>query len=69
MNAETNSSPNLDASLLDKDLQRQLNNGAELTHPPKILLLYGSLRERSYSRLVSGTSSSRTSTRSSPWDG
>lgn len=29
-----------------------LNNGEKLTHPPRILLLYGSLRERSMSRLV-----------------
>ena len=47
-----NDMPNLDMSLINRDLQHQLSNGSELDHAPKILLLYGSLRERSYSRLV-----------------
>jgi len=43
---------NLDTLLLNTDLQSNLSSGEALKHPPKILLLYGSLRERSYSRLV-----------------
>jgi len=43
---------NLDTLLLSTDLQGNLSSGEALKHPPKILLLYGSLRERSYSRLV-----------------
>jgi arsenic resistance protein ArsH len=37
--------------LLPVDLQR-LEPAARATHPPRILLLYGSLRARSYSRLL-----------------
>ena len=47
-----NDIPHLDTSLLSTDLQDNLSSGEALKHPPKILLLYGSLRERSYSRLV-----------------
>ncbi|ARN74115.1 arsenical resistance protein ArsH [Oceanicoccus sagamiensis] len=47
-----NDMPNLELSLLNTDLQDTLSNGSEVDHAPKILLLYGSLRERSYSRLV-----------------
>ena len=47
-----NDMPNLDMSLINRDLQDQLSNGSELEHAPKMLLLYGSLRERPYSRLV-----------------
>ena len=43
--------PNIDASQLQRPSYQQLM-AEELTHPPRILLLYGSLRERSYSRLV-----------------
>ncbi|MBL4783421.1 MAG: arsenical resistance protein ArsH [Porticoccaceae bacterium] len=43
---------NLDTLLLSTDLQGNLSSGEALKHPPKVLLLYGSLRERSYSRLV-----------------
>ncbi|WP_437270111.1 arsenical resistance protein ArsH [Stutzerimonas balearica] len=44
--------PNLDAELLQQpDLQR-LGAADEPAHPPRILLLYGSCRERSYSRLL-----------------
>lgn len=44
--------PNIDGGLLQPgDLQR-LPPAARATHPPRILLLYGSLRERSYSRLL-----------------
>lgn len=44
--------PNVDATLFQQpDLNRLLPE-ARATHAPRILLLYGSLRERSYSRLV-----------------
>ncbi|MDP9898037.1 arsenical resistance protein ArsH [Variovorax ginsengisoli] len=44
--------PNIDAGLFHKtDLQR-LHPAERAAHPPRILLLYGSLRERSYSRLL-----------------
>jgi len=44
--------PHLDAVLLPPlDLQ-QLHPATRATHAPRILLLYGSLRERSYSRLL-----------------
>ena len=44
--------PNLDAELFHRpDLQR-LHPMARVTHAPRILLLYGSLRERSFSRLL-----------------
>ncbi|MGJ7489559.1 arsenical resistance protein ArsH [Variovorax sp. ZT4R33] len=44
--------PNIDAELFHKaDLQR-LHPAERATHPPRILLLYGSVRERSYSRLL-----------------
>ncbi len=47
-----NDVPNLDMPLINSDLQDQLSNGSELDHAPKMLLLYGFLRARSYSRLV-----------------
>jgi arsenic resistance protein ArsH len=44
--------PNVDATLFQQpDLHRLLPKN-RATHAPRILLLYGSLRERSYSRLV-----------------
>ncbi|MDY0746818.1 arsenical resistance protein ArsH [Paucibacter sp. R3-3] len=45
--------PALDTELLDVPSQEQLTAPAASEHPPRILLLYGSLRERSYSRLLS----------------
>jgi arsenical resistance protein ArsH len=48
--------PNLDAALFAVPDAAKLQtpvNSAELSHPPRILLLYGSLRERSFSRLLS----------------
>lgn len=44
--------PNLSAAHLDTPTLANLAPGAALTHPPRILLLYGSLRERSYSKLL-----------------
>ncbi len=44
--------PQLRQDLLDIPDNHKLHGGNLLTHPPKILLLYGSLRERSFSRLL-----------------
>lgn len=44
--------PSLDDSLLDVPTHDKLSLTAGATHPPRILLLYGSLRERSCSRLL-----------------
>ena len=51
----TNSSlPNLDQALFRiPKLPSQALDSHHLSHPPRILLLYGSVRERSYSRLAS----------------
>lgn len=43
--------PNLDADCIDVPTIDRLR-AAPSTHPPRILLLYGSLRERSYSRFL-----------------
>ncbi len=44
--------PALVADLLAPPDQSRLEPAVRATHPPRILLLYGSLRERSYSRLL-----------------
>ena len=44
--------PNLDPTLFQRTDPTQLAQPLRSTHPPRILLLYGSLRERSYSRLL-----------------
>lgn len=44
--------PNIVEDCLHKPSTEKLNTKQASTHPPKILLLYGSLRERSFSRLV-----------------
>lgn len=44
--------PNVDASQLQIPTQDKLAPHRISTHPPRILLLYGSLRERSYSRFL-----------------
>ncbi len=44
--------PHISAAHLDIPTRDKLNSGPAFTHPPRILLLYGSLRERSYSRLL-----------------
>jgi arsenical resistance protein ArsH len=44
--------PNLDAELFTKPDPTHFKAVASSTHPPRILLLYGSLRERSFSRLL-----------------
>jgi len=47
---ETN--PNLDESIFDVPTVNKLYEAAPLQHKPRILLLYGSNRERSFSRLL-----------------
>ena len=44
--------PNVRADLLDVPTIKQLTPTGRATHPPRILLLYGSLRTRSYSKLL-----------------
>jgi arsenic resistance protein ArsH len=44
--------PNIDPSLFRKPGASDLKAVASSIHPPRILLLYGSLRERSFSRLL-----------------
>ncbi|CAN5218923.1 arsenical resistance protein ArsH [soil metagenome] len=47
-----NMSPALEPRFLSAPTHGQLVAAAPSTHPPRILLLYGSLRERSFSRLL-----------------
>ena len=49
----TSDLPNVTATLFVVPTQAALINSQPSTHPPRILLLYGSLRERSFSRLLS----------------
>jgi arsenic resistance protein ArsH len=44
--------PNIDEIHLDVPTAEHLQAATVSTHPPRILLLYGSLRERSYSKLL-----------------
>jgi arsenic resistance protein ArsH len=44
--------PNIDPARWNRIDPDQLAPGGEPTHPPRILMLYGSLRERSYSRFL-----------------
>ncbi|MDT8467121.1 NAD(P)H-dependent oxidoreductase, partial [Alcaligenes nematophilus] len=44
--------PNLDEHAFNTPDIAELLPQARATHPPRILLLYGSLRERSYSRFL-----------------
>ena len=44
--------PNISADHLDRPETSRLETNPASTHPPRILLLYGSLRERSFSRLL-----------------
>ena len=45
--------PNIDTALFDAPASASLQPQTPSAHAPRILLLYGSVRERSYSRLVS----------------
>jgi arsenic resistance protein ArsH len=47
-----NDLPNVSAPHLDVPTQAKLEAGAVAMHAPRILLLYGSLRQKSYSRLL-----------------
>ncbi|WP_395400849.1 arsenical resistance protein ArsH [Pseudoduganella sp. UC29_106] len=44
--------PNIKADLLDIPSVEKLAPVGDLSHPPRILMLYGSLRERSFSRFL-----------------
>jgi arsenic resistance protein ArsH len=44
--------PNIDKELFHQPSLDELQDKSSFDHPPKILLLYGSLRERSFSRLL-----------------
>ena len=44
--------PNVEATLFDRPTGMRLAGAGTSTHPPRFLLLYGSLRERSYSKLL-----------------
>lgn len=44
--------PNIKPELLDIPSEDKLSPVGDLAHPPRILLLYGSLRERSFSRFL-----------------
>lgn len=44
--------PNIESALFNQPDLNQLKINEMINHPPKILLLYGSLRERSFSRLL-----------------
>jgi arsenic resistance protein ArsH len=44
--------PNVDPELFDRPGAAQLRGAVSSTHAPRFLLLYGSLRERSYSKLL-----------------
>ncbi|AOM41352.1 arsenical resistance protein ArsH [Xenorhabdus hominickii] len=43
---------NIKPEIFDTEISEQWFNANQLNHPPKILMLYGSVRERSYSRLA-----------------
>ncbi|PTV48376.1 arsenical resistance protein ArsH [Acinetobacter oleivorans] len=51
MNSSNNDLANVELNLLDKPTFEQIQ-AQQLEHPPRILLLYGSNRERSYSRFA-----------------
>ena len=52
MNDITDELKNIDAALLETPLTEDKLSVSVVAHPPRILMLYGSLRERSYSRLT-----------------
>lgn len=52
MNNVNDALNNIDPTLLNAPLTEEKLKAAEVPHPPRILMLYGSLRERSYSRLT-----------------
>ncbi|KVK87729.1 NADPH-dependent FMN reductase [Burkholderia ubonensis] len=52
MSEQLNDMPQLDATLFSVPDAAQLRPAIPSAHPPRLLLLYGSLRERSFSRLL-----------------
>lgn len=52
MSDRTTDTPNIDDALFPGIDHDRLFAGAPATHPPRILILYGSLRARSFSRLA-----------------
>ncbi|MBC7313295.1 MAG: arsenical resistance protein ArsH [Rhizobium sp.] len=52
MSLEDTDTPNIDDSQFRAVDEARLFRPERMTHPPRILMLYGSLRERSYSRLL-----------------
>jgi arsenic resistance protein ArsH len=52
MNSNLSNLPNVNAARLDMPTRQKLDAAKESTHAPRILLLYGSLRATSYSRLL-----------------
>ena len=52
MNEQAIALPNIKMDQLDTPTLAKLQPPQELTHPPRILMLYGSLRERSFSRFL-----------------
>ena len=52
MNSVDASLPNIDPVLFDRPGGARFAGAGSSTHPPRILMLYGSLRERSYSKLL-----------------
>lgn len=52
MSVKDADTPNIDGSQFRAVDETRLFQPERMTHPPRILMLYGSLRERSYSRLL-----------------
>lgn len=52
MSTEDQSLPNIDQALFQLPDLQVLSAGRQAAHPPRFLVLYGSLRERSYSKLL-----------------
>jgi hypothetical protein len=52
MNSELSTLPNISVPHLDVPTLEKLEPAKVSAHPPRILLLYGSLREKSYSRFL-----------------
>lgn len=50
--SESTTLPNVDTALLERALPERFAAVGSATHPPRVLLLYGSLRTRSYSKLL-----------------
>lgn len=52
MSTDFSDLPNIQRDLIDLPDTKKIFSAPASTHPPRILLLYGSLRDRSFSRLV-----------------